>query len=148
MEQDWTEKYRPTSLSDVLGNAKAVNTLLRWARDWEHGPPAKPALILAGSPGIGKTSTALALASEMGWGVIELNASDDQLDFPTVYAAGRDGWAVMDLAESRRDLSARSGMGVRGLPGALPVDDRACHGHGPRGAGDGATVRHDCSRAA
>ena len=33
----------------------------------------------------------------------ELNASDDQLDFPLLYASGRDGWAVRDLDEERRD---------------------------------------------
>lgn len=76
MDQDWTEKYRPTTLSQVLGNTKAVNTLIRWASEWEYGNPGKRAVILAGPPGIGKTSTALALASDMGWGVVELNASD------------------------------------------------------------------------
>ena len=28
---------------------------------------------------------------------VELEASEDQLDFPVLYAAGRDGWAVKDL---------------------------------------------------
>ncbi len=76
MEEDWTEKYRPRSLKDVLGNNKATTTLYNWARAWEHGTPQKRAVILSGSPGIGKTSTALALARDMEWGVIELNASD------------------------------------------------------------------------
>lgn len=76
METDWTEKYRPQSLSDVLGNKKAVNSLQRWAGEWEFGIPVDRAVILAGSPGIGKTSAAIALANDMGWGVIELNASD------------------------------------------------------------------------
>jgi GTP-binding protein len=35
---------------------------------------------------------------------VELHASDDQLDFPTVYASGREGWAVLDVADGRRDL--------------------------------------------
>ncbi len=35
-------------------------------------------MVLIGSPGIGKTSSALALASEMGWGVVEMNASDQR----------------------------------------------------------------------
>src|SRR3954463_270713 len=34
-----------------------------------------------------------------------LDASEEQLDFPTLFASGRDGWAVSDLAEPRRDLS-------------------------------------------
>jgi GTP-binding protein len=33
-----------------------------------------------------------------------LDASDEQLDFPTLYASGRAGWAVTDLSEERRDL--------------------------------------------
>ncbi len=34
---------------------------------------------------------------------VELGASHDQLDFPILYAAGRDGWAVRDLAKDPRD---------------------------------------------
>ncbi len=34
----------------------------------------------------------------------ELNASDDQLDFPLLYASGRDGWAVRDLADERNSI--------------------------------------------
>lgn len=34
---------------------------------------------------------------------VELGASHDQLDFPVLYAAGRDGWAVRDLAKDPRD---------------------------------------------
>lgn len=74
---EWTEKYRPRTLSDVVGNGKAVQSLLSWARSWEGGrPPKKRAAILAGRAGVGKTSAAHALANDMGWGVIELNASD------------------------------------------------------------------------
>ena len=29
---------------------------------------------------------------------VALDASDDQLDFPTVYASAREGWSVPDLA--------------------------------------------------
>ena len=32
---------------------------------------------------------------------VSLGASDQQLDFPVIYASGRDGWAVRDLAEPR-----------------------------------------------
>ncbi|MBR2642452.1 MAG: GTP-binding protein, partial [Lentisphaeria bacterium] len=33
----------------------------------------------------------------------ELNATDEQLDFPVLYASGRDGWAVRDLDTDPRD---------------------------------------------
>ncbi|MGH7092610.1 MAG: EF-Tu/IF-2/RF-3 family GTPase, partial [Stellaceae bacterium] len=34
-----------------------------------------------------------------------LDATEAQLDFPTVFASGRSGWAVADLAAPRRDLT-------------------------------------------
>ena len=34
-----------------------------------------------------------------------LEASEAQLDFPTLFASGREGWAVADLAAPRRDLA-------------------------------------------
>ncbi len=74
--QSWVEKYRPRSLADVAGNATAVNEFRTWAESWDRGKPQKKAVILAGKPGIGKTSAALALANDMHWEVIEMNASD------------------------------------------------------------------------
>ncbi len=72
---DWTEKYRPSTLSEVRGNNKARDKLHEWAKTWdEHGD----AVILHGSPGVGKTSAAHALANDMGWPTIELNASDQR----------------------------------------------------------------------
>ncbi len=35
----------------------------------------------------------------------ELNASDEQLDFPTLYASGRDGWAIRDLNDPRESIT-------------------------------------------
>jgi replication factor C large subunit len=72
---DWTETYRPQTLSEVRGNDKACNQLREWATDWE---PGHEAIIVHGSPGIGKTSAAHALAADMGWDTIELNASDQR----------------------------------------------------------------------
>ena len=76
MRQEWTEKYRPESLSDVVGNDNAVRAIRRWAKAWKDGPPKKRALVLRGEPGTGKTSSALAIARDFGWDVIEMNASD------------------------------------------------------------------------
>lgn len=36
---------------------------------------------------------------------IDLNAHEDQLDFPVIYASGRNGWAVKDLKQERKDLT-------------------------------------------
>lgn len=36
---------------------------------------------------------------------VSLNANDEQLDFPVLYASGRNGWAVKDLADEHKDLT-------------------------------------------
>ena len=35
---------------------------------------------------------------------VELKATNEQLDFPLIYASGRDGWAVRDLSEPRESI--------------------------------------------
>ncbi|MFB6173965.1 MAG: replication factor C large subunit [Halobacteriales archaeon] len=70
---DWTEKHRPSTLSEVRGNDKARDRFEAWARNW---PEDGRAVVLAGSPGVGKTSAAHALANDMGWEAVEVNASD------------------------------------------------------------------------
>lgn len=72
---DWVEKYRPKTLADVIGNQSAVHELLDWARGWTV---QKKPILLYGKPGIGKTSAAYALAHDLGWEIIELNASDQR----------------------------------------------------------------------
>ncbi|MBI3008083.1 MAG: GTP-binding protein, partial [Candidatus Omnitrophica bacterium] len=34
----------------------------------------------------------------------ELNATDEQMDFPIIYASGKEGWAVRDLDDERTDM--------------------------------------------
>ncbi len=78
-DTSWTERYRPKDLDDLVGHIKPVAELRAWGRSWTSDrTPGKKALILEGDPGVGKTTAALALASEMGWDVVELNASDSR----------------------------------------------------------------------
>jgi len=72
---DWTEKYRPSTLSEVRGNNKARDRLKEWAETWDAH---RDAVIVHGRPGVGKTSAAHALAADMDWPTIELNASDQR----------------------------------------------------------------------
>ena len=45
-----------------------------------------------------------------------LGADDDQLDFPSMYASGRSGWADMELDGPRKDLSALFDLIVKHVP--------------------------------
>ena len=76
MNDEWTEKYRPQSLSQIVGNENAIRGIRRWGDSWKNGVPRLKALTLRGEPGTGKTSAALALAHDMSWDFIEMNASD------------------------------------------------------------------------
>lgn len=75
---NWAEKYRPEKLEEIVGNRTAVSELQKWAQAWSRGVPDKRAVILQGDAGLGKTSAALALAHDMDWIVIEMNASDSR----------------------------------------------------------------------
>ncbi len=47
---------------------------------------------------------------------VALDATDEQLDFPHIYAAGREGWAIRELEDERTDLSPLFDMIVEDVP--------------------------------
>src|SRR3989344_6658693 len=68
----WTEKYRARYFKDVRGQDVAIDKVKIFLKSF----PRKKAAILYGSPGVGKTSLAYAIALEMDAEILELNASD------------------------------------------------------------------------
>ena len=47
---------------------------------------------------------------------VALDATDRQLDFPHIYASGRDGWATRELTDERKDLTPLFDMIVEHVP--------------------------------
>jgi replication factor C large subunit len=120
---DWTEKYRPSTLSEVRGNNKARDALEEWAETWDDH---REAVVLHGSPGVGKTSAAHALAADMGWPTIEFNASDSR---------------TKDVIEQVAGEAAKSGTLTAGGDGRrLVIMDEADNIHGNADRGGAAAI--------
>ncbi|TPX45812.1 hypothetical protein SeLEV6574_g03630 [Synchytrium endobioticum] len=75
----WTDKYKPTKYTDVIGNKGNIEKLAKWLQGWHANYKKKAemrAALLSGSPGLGKTTAAHLVAAVEGYEVLELNASD------------------------------------------------------------------------
>lgn len=47
---------------------------------------------------------------------IDLDADEDQLDFPVIYASGRSGWGIKDLEDERKDLTPLLDSIIENIP--------------------------------
>ncbi|GER53079.1 replication factor C subunit 1 [Striga asiatica] len=89
----WNEKYRPKVQNDIVGNQSLVTQLRDWLAHWDdhflntgkkgkgkkqNDNSAKKAVLLSGTPGIGKTTSAKLVSKMLGFQVIEVNASDSR----------------------------------------------------------------------
>lgn len=82
----WTEKYRPKTINEIIGNEDAKEEFVEWLREWKRG--RKPALLF-GPPGVGKTTLVHVAAKENNYDVIEMNASDFRTRESVMKVAGR-----------------------------------------------------------
>jgi len=69
----WSEKHRPQTIDDMVGNEESRSKIIEWFTKWKKG--TKP-LLLVGPPGIGKTTISYLIAKQFGYDLIGLNASD------------------------------------------------------------------------
>jgi replication factor C small subunit len=77
MDLPWTEKYRPKTLDDIVGQKAIVSRLKAYVKSGNM-----PHLLFAGPAGTGKTTAAICIARELfggtGQDFLELNASDER----------------------------------------------------------------------
>ena len=79
LSQIWVDKYRPQTFDDIVGQKEFVTRVRAFVKSKNL-----PHLLFAGTPGTGKTTTALVIANELyGKGnlsgnILELNASDER----------------------------------------------------------------------
>ena len=114
----WVEKYRPKNLDEVVG----LHDILESLKAFMKNPKTMPHLMLAGVPGTGKTTIALAIAHELygaNWKsfTLELNASDER--------------GIDTVRERIKDFSRYSRTGFGNIPFALIILDECDQMTGP-----------------
>jgi replication factor C large subunit len=74
----WVEKYRPKSVSGIIGNEEAKTTFTNWLEKGKK--QKKKAVLLYGPAGVGKTALVNAASNQFGFTIIEMNASDTRTE--------------------------------------------------------------------
>jgi replication-associated recombination protein RarA len=67
----FSETFRPATFDDIIGHAEAKDILTRYLNSNEAGK----AVLISGTPGIGKTTLVIAAAKTLGYEPLEVNAS-------------------------------------------------------------------------
>ncbi|XP_027344979.1 replication factor C subunit 1 isoform X3 [Abrus precatorius] len=119
----WTEKHRPTNPKDIIGNQSLVSQLRNWLKTWHeqfldsgnkkqgkkpNDSGSKKAVLLSGTPGIGKTTSAKLVCQELGFQAIEVNASDSRGKADSKIAKGVGG----SNANSIKELVTNEAIGA------------------------------------
>lgn len=70
------DNFKPQKISQIVGNLTTVTKLKDFLRNWGKKQDGPKAALLSGPPGIGKTTMAHVISNELGFRVLEFNASD------------------------------------------------------------------------
>ena len=88
----WTEKYRPQKIDDCILPEATKETFRKMVEKGEI-----PNLLLAGPPGVGKTTIAKALCNEIGADYYVINGSDEGRFLDTVRNQAKNFASTMSL---------------------------------------------------
>lgn len=157
----WTEKYRARKFTDLIGDERTHRSVLRWLKGWDpivfpgSGRPKPKAskyqaddddervhrkiLLLAGPPGLGKTTLAHVCAKQAGYEVQEINASDER-SRDVVKGRIRD----MVGTENVRGVDTKTSDGTvrkAGRPVCVVVDEVDGVVTGASGGGEGGFIK-------
>lgn len=128
----WSEKHRPKSLSELVGNPETIKALKAWIKSWMAGTPSKRAALLIGPPGTGKTASVGAISNDLDMELVEFNSSDkrnkDSIETLVWRAASQmtlDGRNRLILLDEVDGLSGTSDRG--GISAILKVIRDAVH---------------------
>ena len=72
------EKYKPQSLNDIVGNKRNIDKMKKWIKNFNNKDKEdkRRSILVAGPPGISKTTTSHLLLKHFNYDVIEFNASE------------------------------------------------------------------------
>ncbi len=117
--QPWASRFRPCTLNEVAGNERAVRQLKNWVLSWRNKTPEYRAAFLYGPPGVGKTASVVALAKDMDYDLLEVNASDYRTRKRLEELVGRAAQQTVTITGKRRmilfdELEGTSGRKDRG----------------------------------
>ena len=91
----WVEKYRPKTIDDCILPDGIKDTFKEFVKDGEI-----PNLLLAGPPGIGKTTVAKALCQQLGCDYYVINGSDEGRFLDTVRNQAKNFASTVSLTAS------------------------------------------------
>ena len=93
----WVEKYRPTKIDDCILTDSIKDTFKSFLDKGEI-----PNLLLAGPPGVGKTTVAKALCNELGADFYVINGSDEGRFLDTVRNQAKTFASTVSLTSQSR----------------------------------------------
>ena len=93
----WVEKYRPKTIDECILPESTKKTFKEFLKKGEI-----PNLLLAGPPGIGKTTVAKALCSELGVDCYVINGSDEGRFLDTVRNQAKNFASTVSLMDADR----------------------------------------------